>query len=484
MTLTPVTLGVRSNPGRYGPDGACRLINCYAEDAGDEGKIRWPIHASDGHAAFATLIGGIGGVRAMLALDDSSLYVVAGRLIFKVTSAGVVSTLGGFETSGVAFMARNRRTTPQIGIVSGGLYYLITSDAVTQVSDGDLPAPNSICFFNGYFVLTISDGRYFITALEDGTTVDVLDFASAETNADSLLLALTRGSDLCLMGSRSIEFHVVDPNAEFFPFIRNASINIGLYAAGAACEITVVSSGMGAVDSIGWCATDSQGAYAGVMLLNGYSATKISTPAVDRAVRDEPDRDTIRMFTWSSGGHCFLAVAGDTFTWVYDTVTDQWHERESYGLPRWRANSATAFGTSVILGDYNVGRIYTMSPGTQTDGDDPLIMTVQPPAIHAWPHPLRFNAVHIDTIPGTGINSTNEADLNPKLMITHSNDGGKTWKPERHEEIGKLGKYAKRIKSTRFGDSKEDGKVFRLSVSAAVVRAFIGMAVDIDQLQG
>lgn len=40
MALQNISLGVRSNPERTNDDGAAVLINCFAEDVGEEGKAR------------------------------------------------------------------------------------------------------------------------------------------------------------------------------------------------------------------------------------------------------------------------------------------------------------------------------------------------------------------------------------------------------------------------------------------------------------
>ena len=83
MPIIPVSLGQRSNPGRDGQDGAARLINCYAEEMGQEGKIPWPVYASDGLVDFVTL-----------AATGSSF---TGRLDFSVnTNSQYFGLLGGF----------------------------------------------------------------------------------------------------------------------------------------------------------------------------------------------------------------------------------------------------------------------------------------------------------------------------------------------------------------------------------------------------
>jgi hypothetical protein len=482
MPLTPISLGGRSNPGRYGQDSALRLVNCYVEDAGEEGRIRFPVYASDGYSTFASTQTN-DGVRAMLALSSTAAYAVVGRGVYKITSAGVVTSLGGIAADGLTFMARNRAATPQIVLTCGGLVYEIEGDVLTQINDGDLPAPNSVTNIDGYFIFTIEDGRFFITAIDD-VTVDAADFSVAEANPDGLLVGKRRGRELVLFGPQSTEFHINTGNADF-PFERQQVIDIGCYAAGSAAEVTFIR-GESTTDTIVWAATDQQGAYAGVMMLSGYTGVKISTHAVDRAIRDEgSDTDNILGFTWSAGGHTFYAIVGNTFSWVYDTVTGQWHERESYGLDRWRVASCMTFAGMNILGDYASGNFYEMDHETYTEAGEPLIMKVTPPTVHAWPSPIRIYALHVDAIPGVGINSSEDADANPVIMLDQSNDNGKTWSqiPQRSAAIGATGQYDARAKFTRLGQTKEDGRTFRLSCSAAVAKAITGLAVDFVPLK-
>lgn len=480
MPISPISLGVRSNPARHGADGAARMINCYAEDAGEEGKIRYPIYACDGLSVFSSMSGG--GIRAMLALDEDTCYVVAGRIVYKVTSADPMNPtpIGAMDADGIVFMSRNRASTPQISIVSGGRWFVIENDVMTEPNDADLPAPNCVTNIDGYFVFSIPDGRFFITDIDD-IGVSNIDFAAAESNPDGLLACATRGRELVLFGPKSIEFHT--NTGGDFPFTRASAVNIGLYAVGSVCEMTLVQ-GRETVDTVAFAATDGQGAYAGVMVLNGYSGAKISTHAVDRTIRDEPDKDSIRSFTWSAGGHTYYCITGSSFTWVYDTATDAWHERASYGLDRWRAVCGTTFGTTNIVGDYNAGIVYRIDHQANDEAGEPLVMTIQPPAVHAWPNPIRFYGLHIDVIPGVGLNTSNTANSHPKIMVAHSDDGGKTFSAERQASIGEIGRFKTRVKLFRFGQSKEDGKVFKISCSAAVVRGITGMAVDATQVKG
>lgn len=463
----PISLGTRSNPGRDGAISAARLINCYVEDVGDEGKLKLPLYACDGFTSFATVTDG-GVTRALLSFSDTAAYGVSGQRIFKVSSAGTVTDLAAFATSGLVTMARNRKEpNAQIAVCSSdGLVRVIANDVVSTPT---LPSGSTfiaVAALDGYFIFVDANGEWFITAIDD-TTIDELDFAKAESNPDGLIRGAVRGRDLVLFGQRSIEFWQ-NTGATDFPFERTATTSIGCYAAGSVREVTAVIGGNTA-DSIAFAATDSQGAFIGVYLLDGYGASKISTHAVDRAIRLEgTNTANIKSFTWAIDGHVFYCITGSTFSWAYDTVTGQWHERASSALSRWRINEAMTFAGKTIVGDYSLGLLYEMSPtvvssaesvisietsrdngdsyttarsktisGTnlkqrfkwmrlgQSKEDGKLLrititnainengtgvsMTVIPPHIHAWPQPVNISALYVDVVPGSSSTSRPKA---------------------------------------------------------------------------
>ncbi len=113
---------------------------------------------------------------------------------------------------------------------------------------------------------------------------------------------------------------------------------------------------------------------------------------------------------------------------------------------------------------------------------DPIVATIQTPQVHAYPHKLRFNALYVDAIPGVGLNTTDPHNDDPKIILDYSEDGGHTWSAERQISVGTLGQRKKRVVARRLGMSKEDGRTFRLRMSADVVKGVTGLAVDIDKV--
>jgi hypothetical protein len=480
MTIIPLEIGTQSNYGRYGQDGAARLINCYAEELGKEGKHPYPVYGCAGLGDFATLTDG-GAVRAMIDLD-SYLYVVAGRAIYRVDGNGTggATPIGGLPSDGHVTMARNRKApNAQIAVVCDGLVKIITGTTVSDLDDPDLQPPNSVFPLAGYFLFTMPSGRFGWSSIDDAA-VDALDFATAEANPDGLVIGKALGQGAVLFGSRSTEFWALTGGAEVFA--RQHVINVGCYAAGSVAEVPIITP-QSVTDSLAFAATDRQGAYAGICVVENLAARKISKPDVDRAIRDEPDPSSITSCSWSDGGHAFYSISVSSFSWCWDSATGRWHERKSYGLERWKIRSVQQFAGNLIAGDYTSNKLYRMANTVYTEGSDALIMTIQTPPVHAFPEALEFLGLHVDVIPGVGLASGAAQDIEPEIMISWSDDGI-NWTAPRSLKIGRMGETIKRVKTTRLGQSKRGGggRTFRFSISAAVAKGIMGASLDVNKI--
>lgn len=473
--LVPLALTTTTKRSRYRQEGDARLVNAYVEQIGEEGKHPWVVYSQDGLASFATLINGAD-VRAMLTVG-TTLYVVSGRQVYAVDGSGSATLLGSIATDGLVTMAANRAATPQIAIVCGGLYYLIQNNVLTQIADPDLPAPLYVFEVDGYFVFVIADGRFFISGINDGTTIDGLDFAKAEALSDPLNAGATRGRDIALFGTRSTEFWQNDGGSDF-PFSRGQIMNIGCYAAGSVAECTAVINGA-TIDTIAWAATDEQGGFLGVMLLNGYSGQKISNHDLDRLIRDDPEPQNIRGFSWSQGGHVFYCITGTSYSYVYDTVTATWHEAESYGLSRARLSCHAQFGSRHIFGDYDANRLYRMTPTATDEAGSPIVAKVQCPPVHAFPYRVQHHAVHVDVVLDDNQAGWNH-DSNPKLMVDWSDDGGFNWSTQREVDLGPQGERMRRAVTRRLGVARS--RTYRFSWSDGRIRGLSNAQLEVDRL--
>lgn len=404
MSITTINLPQESDPTRFAHAGNGRLINGYWEPT-PNGKSGGVIVSCDGLDPFATLAGD-GGVRAVFPFSDADLLVVAGRLLFRCDVAGSHTLIGGIPSDGLVTMGRNR--VGQVGIVCDGLYFKYESGTLIQLEDPDLPPPTSIAAGNGYFIFQLADGRMFSSDLDSVDVVPV-DFATADTNPDPGVRIINRSPDFISFGTRSYEVWRDAGNPEF-PLDRVTSRNVGLLAAGAVCEVD---------QTVAFVAHDCS-----VRLLNGYDANVISTAPVVRTIEDEASKAGIVGYQYASRGHRFLSLSGTNWTWEYNLTTGKWHERESYGLGRFRGAQSGLFGNRWIIGDYADPKLYVCNP-------------------------LSVGAT---------------AMTDQIAMVDYSDDGGLNFASETMHSVGAIGQRQKRVRRYRLGMT--ESRVYRLRIDA------------------
>lgn len=460
----------QSNPGRHPGGGVARLVNCYASDVGEGQRAKLPIYAADGLESWGTHSAASG--TRLLFPADSYMYVLNGRVLSRFDSTGTETQIGGIPSDGAVFAARNRRSPGgEVGITVGGLFYVVQGTTLTRVTDADLTgAPVGVCFLAGYFILPCFDGRFFWTGIDDGSAVEPLDFASAEANPDGGVAAKARGDDLVLFGNRSTEFHRLTGDVDS-PFARSSVINVGCLSAASVTEVAIVSS-TSVSDTIAWVATDRQGRAAGVAMLDGNAARKISPPWVDELIEADVARDQIEGTTWVRGGHSFYALTGSTWTAVFDTSTGLWHSRESYGETRWDVTQVADFNGTLIAGTRTGGGLYRMGPDYHADGSDPLVMTVQSSLV-LGENEFSELELHIETGVGT------LADTDPQVTMCWSEDG-QNWSSERARSLGAMAQTNTTVRWHRMGTNRNwrAGRSFRFRSSAAVTRAIYGAEIN------
>lgn len=468
MGIHPVQLASKYAVSRYGVEGAAQLVNCYAEKL-EDGKQGFATYSIDGLKLLATFPGS-GGVRALLPVGPV-LYGVAGRSIVSADMSGTTRVLGAMASDGVVTMARNRRQPdPQICIVCDGLASIITAGTLVAITDPDLPPPNSVVEIDGYFVFFCNDGRFFISAINDGTNIDALDFASAEANADGGVRAAVRGRELLLFGTKSLEFHT-NTGAADFPFGRVHATDVGCLCPG---SVQTVES------TTYFIAHDGT-----VRSLAGYQPQRISDHAIERLISAEPAKSGVTSMSWQEGGHAFYAISGSTFSAVYDATTGLWHKRQSYGKARWRCDTYAKFNDQHVFGDYASGKIYVSSQDYTDEDGDPIICVNQCPAVHAWPKRIRWDALHIEIIPAallTGAPTDTTSASHPrmiKVMVAFSHDGGRTFGGEHIADATIVGSRVDRVRPLRrLGLAPQGGRIMRLSWLASDVRGVTAASIE------
>ena len=251
-----------------------------------------------------------------------------------------------------------------------------------------------------------------------------------------------------------------------------------------------------------WLARDKQGR-AIVVTGSNYTATRISTHAIENEIQTYPTPEDAVAFIHQVDGHVFYVlnfIAADK-TWVYDAAEQLWHERawiDQNGVEhRHRAQCyAAAYNMNLCL-DWENGTLYELDPNVYNDFGGPI------KRLRSFPHlsqgmsrqmysqftvDIQTGSINPDTIlTTTGILSwTNNAGLplpwtnnagnaliwngapayetvQPLLSIRWSDDRGETFGNPVVRSIGSAGHYNYYPTVYRCGYGRD--RVFEVSLS-------------------
>jgi hypothetical protein len=205
-----------------------------------------------------------------------------------------------------------------------------------------------------------------------------------------------------------------------------------------------------------------------VVKFTGYQPKVISTPKMTREIEAYASVTDAVSFDYSIRGHNFYGIVfpSGNSTWLYDALTQAWHKRQSYitddvNLGRWRGNCTYYWNETVIVGDYENGKIYAMNPEYLDEDGNEIVRDLYSQELRQDGSPIFFNGLQILFNHGDAA-----AGVTPQAMLRWTDDGGRTWSNEHWRNAGLMGEYAKRCRWLKLGRTK-DSRAFHLRASAA-----------------
>lgn len=459
----------QSRPAEFREQGDERLINAYAEIMGEGRDAKMRVRMSPGLTAFSTDADDVACRGSILSGDYA--YTVFETGVYKINSAGTRTNIGGISGTGPVYMALN--ANGQIGVVTSlGRFYIIESDTISAQPTSDIGEFNSICWIGGYFILTLSDGRFFNTGLNTGT-ISGLDYATAEGSPDGLLGGTALGSELWLFGTDTIEVWapLSSPPATGSPFSRQSSswINKGCLS---------FASVVQADNTLFWVGKDRI-----VYRNDNYTPIRVSHEGVERAITAASDPSSIRGGTYTIDGHAFYVISCTEFTWVFDIKERRWHERKSRYLNRWKADVfLNAFG-KWLVGTVDDGNLYEIDMDTALEGSDLFVWEMHSLPMGAYPDRAKIFSAEINFVTGRALISGTVPQTAPFCELSYSDDGGANWSMPRQLPLGTQGQYAVRCRANRLGRTGAKwGRVWKLTGSDPHIGTFTKMVLRTEPL--
>lgn len=453
-----------------------RMVNLFPEIVPEAGKEPAFLNRAPGLKLEFTA--GIGPIRGLWQLGGN-LYVVSRDKLYKVTPAYVVTLIGTVSgTSGPVSMADNGI---QLFIACNGPSYIYNSqtDVFARITDPDFPGAVTVGYLDGYFVFNEPNSqKIWVTALLDGTSVDPLDFASAEGSPDGVVGIIVDHGQLWVYGTNSIEVWYNSGNPDFpLERISGAFNELGCAAA---YSIAKMDNGLF------WLGKDARG-QGMVYRANGYSGQRISTHAVEWHIQQYGNLSDAIGYTYQQDGHSFYVLifpSADT-TWVYDVATQAWHERAGFSngqFTRHWSNCQAFFNSKVLVGDYRNANVYSFDLDDFSDNGSIQKWLRSWRALPTGQNNLKRTAHHslqLDCETGVGLNLGQGSD--PQVMLRWSDDGGHTYSNEHWVSIGKIGEYYRRAIWRRLGMTlKLRDRVYEVSGTDPVKIAIMGAELMIS----
>jgi hypothetical protein len=489
-----------------------RMVNLFPEIVPEGGKEPAFLQRAPGLTALATV--GAGPIRGLWTFGDYG-YVVSGSTLYQIDSNWNAAAKGTVIGSGPVSMADNGT---QLFIAANPLGYIYnaSTDVFQQITDPDFPGAGTVGYIDGYFTFNEPDSqKIWVTQLLDGTSVDPLEFASAEGNPDNVVAVFVDHREVWVFGTNSTEVWY-DAGLLDFPLTR---IQGAFNELGCAAPYSIAKMD----NQVYWLGKDARGQGI-VYRAAGYIGQRVSTHAIEWQMQEYADLTDAVGYTYQQDGHSFYVInfPSANTTWVYDVATGAWHERASLNngeFNRHRANSQMFFNSTTVVGDYENGKIYEFDLEVYADdgavqkwlrswralptGANNLTRTIQHAmqldcetgvGLNAYP---AYDAQDLATESGNilaaqfvqGYLTTQAADqlvteandnnnplvtqvqpaedyngyaleteaypaapgYNPQVMLRFSDDGGHTWSNEHWKSMGRIGKFGHRTIWRRLG---------------------------------
>jgi len=440
-------------------------INLFWMPELDDGRPG--LMGTPGLTLFRVIDSGGGEIRGMWDMDGY-LYIVCKSSVYRYIDGTLTTCTGSLLTSSGRVSMVDNGT--QLMIIDGTYGYYVTGTTVTQITDADFPTPSSLAFQDGYGVVTQDGtGRIYISALNDFSTWDALDYSTADGEPDDALAVISDHRELWVFGEESIEPYYNSGNADF-PFER---ISGGYQTKGIAAAKSLTAGD----NTLFWLSNHRQ-----VLRSTGLGSAPeiVSTRQLDKKFAAyNTVSDAFGFCLDTVGGTWYvLAFPTENVTWAYNTATKRWHQWASYPITgdtniRHRANCYCYHAGNHLIGDYDNGRIYEVDPSSYTDYGNAIKSQVILPTVTRDGRQIYHNRLEVEFKAGVGLATGQGSD--PKAVLDWSDNGMRSWSNELWRSIGKIGEYTRRVTWHRLGMARR--RNYRLTITDPVERVIYNPAV-------
>jgi hypothetical protein len=421
------------------------LVNFY-QISDPRGKKKLAFLSVPGLALKKTVIESSTAESRELFQLGNRLYGVFGASVYEFDSSFLPVLIGtiGTTTGYVSFAANNAN---QIIIVDGqkGYIHVVGTTTLTAITDTNFPSsPTNVAFLDGFFVVPKGESTEFrVSAINDGLTWPADNFAQISAYKGNIVGVGVVNRRLYFYKDTSTEvwYNPGTPGLPFKPD-RNLLFNYGNVS---------VASIASALGYLFWVSKDDNGV-GSVMMTTGQTPTKISDSAIEETIASFTSPEDVRAYIYKDGDHIFYVLNWNTddMTLVVDiTMENNWHRMEMIkhkkntevqhsGKTRHLSNCHAYFNGKHYVGSYKAPILYEFSRDYGTNAGEPIrrSRTCQVFFTEGY-KAMQINSIQIDAV-YTHNNSVG-FEVDPKIYLELSKDGGKVFGNEDGRSLGKIG---------------------------------------------
>lgn len=453
-----LALASLSSEYAYRADGPrASLLNMFREDT-PQGPRQFSLRGRPGLVLNASL--GTGQVYWVEEAGGARYANVGNSIYRNGTLIGAVSAGGTRQVA---------KSESQLVFTAGGNAYVVqydtTPSVLSQITDSDLPAVSGVFFApNGRFNYPHLDeaGRYSFSAVGDATTIDGLDFATAESDPDTITRGCVLGDNVLFFGPRSIENHrpTSDPDA---PLVRNQGLTQTI-----GCESPYAIVLMD--NELFFPGLENGGR--AIYRTGGGIPVRVSTPSIDahlEAISSEQLAELTAFSVVAQGHSWYVVNVPGQGSFAIDRKTQGWAQWSSYERDVFRVRT----GSNGVYGGDD-GKLYTFSPSVYDDNGAPLIRVCA--AFLPVTSRGRCNVLNLECSTGVGLSTGRGSEPVVEHRFTDEVTGD--WTDWEAGELGVQGDRAVRVSWPQQGLMHPPGRYEEFRCSDPV--AFVANGVTVN----
>jgi hypothetical protein len=424
-----------------------RLVNMVAEPSPttNDGIVllsRLPLAE---HATRGT--GPVWGIFQQAGTFGGDTFVVSGTQLYREGTL-----LGSIPGTGPVRFAASNDEVVVVRIEGGNAYsYNGTNLAAIALPNGDRPVTGfrSVAFVANLFIfVAVTDGTvpghyWFWSAIGDARTIDDLDFASAESEADDLLDVVAINDNILLLGQTSGEFWRLT-GALNLPFARVSQRGTGRGVIAGCCAEPMDNTVL-------WVGNDRK------VYRMAEVAQRVSNHGIEERIRAST---SWRTFQYDFEGHQYFCVRLDTETLTLDLSSNEWPELATYGRTNFAGQCAVTINGTPYFGDDTLGKVWTFGAFGTADAGAGAFERLFMAGVPLQQGGMIVSNLLVDANAGaTPLDTGPGAD--PRLEMAFSRDGGRTYGTWRETKLGAKGEYRRQARYGACGSFGPPGAMFK-----------------------